>query len=148
MDAAPIAPGPSRQADNSKKRPARRTLAEAAWRGEDAEPVRGSARWLYPERVRADSLSPRLPDGAEQAQLGDVAGVELGDAGDLEQLHGADDLVAQDLDGPVDAGPAARHQAVQVGAADQGELGAERARGHAVAPVHHAGVHRALESPP
>src|SRR5699024_2205944 len=46
----------------------------------------------------------------------------------------------QDLDGAVDALPAACHQAVEVGAADQGEPGPEGDGRHDVGAVHDAGV--------
>src|SRR5690625_5436161 len=57
-----------------------------------------------------------------------------------QQLHGAHDLGGQDLDGAVDALPAACHQAVEVGAADQGEPGPEGDGRHDVGAVHDAGV--------
>ena len=49
----------------------------------------------------------RSLDRCEAAKLGDVAWREIGQAGDLEQPHGADDLAAEDFDGAVDAGAAA-----------------------------------------
>src|SRR5262249_62107107 len=85
-------------------------------------------------------------DGGEAAELGDVAGVEFGDAGHLEQFHRADDLVAEDVDGAVDAGPAAGHEAVEVGAADEGEARAEGDRRDDVGAVHDAGVDRDLRA--
>src|SRR5689334_926152 len=81
-----------------------------------------------------------LFDRGEAAELGDVAGVQFGDAGHLEQLHCADDLVAEDVDRAVDAGAAAGHEAVEVGAADEGEARAEGDRRDDVGAVHDAGV--------
>src|SRR5690348_4858317 len=72
----------------------------------------------------AAGARPRLP-GDQAAELGHVGGGELVEGVRAEQLHGADDLVGEDRDGPVDAGPPAGHEAVQVGAADEGEPRAE-----------------------
>src|ERR1700761_2952023 len=88
-----------------------------------------------------------LPQRREASQLGDMSGVQLGHAGHLEQLHGADDLVAEDRDRAVDAGPAASHEAVEVRAADEGELGAHGDRCHHVGPVNDAGVYGDLVAP-
>src|SRR6476469_7055827 len=59
----------------------------------------------------------------EALELGDVGGGELVEGVGAEELHGADDLVGEDRDGAVDPGAAAGHEAVEVGAADQGALG-------------------------
>ena len=67
------------------------------------------------------------------------------EAPDAEQSHGALDLALEDLDGPVDAGAAAGHQAVEVGAADQGEPGAVRDRGDDILAGHDPGVQVHLE---
>jgi hypothetical protein len=80
--------------------------------------------------------------------LRDVAGVQVGHRRHLQQFHRADDLATQDLDRPVDARPAPRHQPVQVGASDEGEARAERQRGDHVRAVHDAGVERDLDLVP
>ena len=51
---------------------------------------------------------PVYPTGGEAAELGNVPGVQLGHASYLEQLHRADDLVAEDTDGAVNARPGRR----------------------------------------
>lgn len=45
-------------------------------------------------------------------ELGDVAGLQLRNRGDSQQLHRADELVAQNGDRPIDARAAARHEPV------------------------------------
>lgn len=57
-----------------------------------------------------------------------------------QQFHRADDLVGEDVDGAVDAFTSSGHQAVEVGAADQGELGAQGDGGDDVGAVHDPGV--------
>src|SRR5699024_7759930 len=76
----------------------------------------------------------------EPLQLCHVVRGEVGEAGGPEQLHGPLDLAGQDFDGPVPALPATGHQAVQVGPADQSEVGAHGDRCHDIGAVHDAGV--------
>src|SRR5690625_1283218 len=76
----------------------------------------------------------------EPLQLGDVLRPELVDGAHLQQLHGAHDLVGEDRDRPVHAGPAPRHEAVEVGPPDEGEAGAQGQGGDDVGPVHDPGV--------
>src|SRR4051812_42020751 len=81
----------------------------------------------------------------QPGELGDVPRGELSEAVGTEQLHRADDLFGEDLDGAVHTGPAAGHQPVEVGTADQGELGAERDAGGDVGAVHDARVDADLD---
>ena len=67
--------------------------------------------------------------------------LQLVDGGDAEQGHGAADLGFEDLGGPVDAGLAAGHQAVQIGAADQRVVGAG---GHCRAVIAYNGARRTV----
>ncbi len=69
-----------------------------------------------------------------------MPGFELIDGVDAEQLHGAHDLRGEDRDGMVHTCAAPGRQHVQLGAADEGELRAERDRGHDVGAGHDAGV--------
>src|SRR5699024_4659664 len=70
---------------------------------------------------------------------------EFVDGGDLEEFHGAYDLFGEDLDGSVHAWAAAGHEAVEVGAADEGEVGAQGDGGDDVGAVHDAGVEDDLD---
>src|SRR5699024_5664948 len=79
-------------------------------------------------------------DRGEPLQLCHVLRGEVGETGGTEQLHGALDLAGQDLDRPVNALSATGHQAVQVGPADQCEIGTQGDRRHDVGTVHDAGV--------
>src|SRR5699024_11078380 len=81
-----------------------------------------------------------VADGHQRGQLGDMARFELVECGNSEQRHGAGDLGAQDLDGAVHALAAAGHEAVEVGASDEGEVGAEGDGCDDVRAVHDAGV--------
>ena len=83
--------------------------------------------------------------GGEADELSDVVGVELVEGGDAEESHGALDLAAEDLDGAVHALAAAGHQAVEVGAADEGEVGAVGDRGDDVLAGADAGVQVRVE---
>ena len=65
---------------------------------------------------------------------------QLRDPADAQQGHGAEHVLFQDLDGPVHAGPSAGHQPVEVGAADQREVGAQGQGGDDVRAAHDAGV--------
>jgi hypothetical protein len=65
---------------------------------------------------------------------------EFFDGPDAEQFHGSGDLSAEDVDGTIHAGFASRHQAVELGTADESETGAEGQRGDYVGAVHDAGV--------
>src|SRR5262252_3657748 len=71
--------------------------------------------------VRTRSAARSAVERYEAAQLGDVGRAELHEGGHAEQLHRADDLVAQDLDGAVDPAATTGHQTVQVGAPDHRE---------------------------
>src|SRR5699024_3483399 len=90
-------------------------------------------------RAGSDPGAVRL-DRGEPLQLCHVVRGEVGEAGGPEQLHGPLDLAGQDFDGPVHALPATGHQAVQVGPADQSEVGAHGDRCHDIGAVHDAGV--------
>jgi len=57
--------------------------------------------------------------GHESFELHDVIGSEFVKAGHTEQPHRPRHIRGQDLDGTVDTGPAARHQAVEIGATTQ-----------------------------
>src|ERR1700678_918026 len=75
--------------------------------------------------LRPSAWKPGLAHRNETAKLGHVTWPEFAKVRYLKQLHGANDLAAQDLYSAVDAGPAASHQAVQIGPADEGELRAK-----------------------
>src|SRR3954447_24940105 len=86
------------------------------------------------------TLWPVSETWLEPSELGDVAGLELVEPAHAEQPHRALDLPAQDLNGAVDAFASAGHQAVEVGATDQGEPGSVRDRRDDVLAGHDAGV--------
>jgi len=83
--------------------------------------------------------------GCQSLQLRDVLGLEFFDARDFEQLHGAHDLVGENLDGAVDALASTGHEAVEVGTANERELGPERHRRYDIRTVHDAGVDHHLD---
>ena len=78
--------------------------------------------------------------GVQPRELRDVLRAELVERRDLEQLHRALDLGAQDRDRLVDAATPAGHEAVEVRAADEREARAERDRRHDVGAGHDARV--------
>src|SRR4051812_40935929 len=81
----------------------------------------------------------------EALELRDVGRGQLLERMGAEQLHGADDLVAEDRDHPVHPGATACHESVEVGPADEGEPRAECDRRDDVGAVHDPGVHDDLE---
>lgn len=83
----------------------------------------------YDHHGGAVSPGSALASRHQSLQLGDVARLELVERGDAEQAHRAGYLLAEDLDSAVDALAPAGHEAVEVGAADEGESRLERDRG-------------------
>lgn len=69
-----------------------------------------------------------------------MVGCELGDGGDAEQLHGADDLGTQNVDRAVHALTAAGHESVKVGAANEREVRSHGEHCHDVRAGHDARV--------
>src|SRR5665213_76938 len=70
----------------------------------------------------------------------DVARLELGDRRYAKELHGPAHLTSEDLGRPVDSSFAAGHQAVEVGASNQGRAGAEGSRRDDIPARHHSRV--------
>src|SRR5450759_2648263 len=89
---------------------------------------------------RCDGIRCRLSQRHQTGELSDVAGFELVEGGDAEQLHGATDLARQDLNRAVDTLAPAGHEPVEVRASDESEARAHCYRCDDVSPVHDAGV--------
>ena len=83
--------------------------------------------------------------GCEAGELSNMLGSEFVNRLNLQQLHGAADLLRKDLNGLSYASFAAGHEAVEVCATDEGELGAHRESCDDIGTVHDARVHSDVE---
>src|SRR5674476_1576122 len=82
--------------------------------------LQGTSR-CHARGSRRNGIRCRLSQRHQTGELSDVAGFELVEGGNAEQLHGATDLVRQDLDRAVDTLAPARHEPVEVRASDESE---------------------------
>src|SRR5665811_1371342 len=105
----------------------------------------GSATdWVRPRfsrrQPKARAVMASAAAGDEAFELGHVFGVELVHGADAQQFHRPNDLALQDGDRTVDAIAATGHESIQVGTADERELGAHRDSRDDVGARHDAGV--------